>query len=129
MMIEFSHMTKIVQTLQHLSLVLLIVSNFLLIAGFVAGKIVLHKTEDAIKFFARFSVGICTLFVIYFVSILCFSIVCLFSQNALYSLIFPVFLFLPFVIGKFSTYEKVHFYTNIQIVTLVISLAIALLIL
>ena len=65
-MIEFSHMTKIVQTLRHLSLVLLIVSNFFLIIGFLVGKIVLHKSEDKIKFFARFTVMICILLITYF---------------------------------------------------------------
>ncbi len=129
MMIEFLQTEKIMQALQHFSLILLIVSNFLLIIGFGVGKIVLHKSEDKIKFFARFTVMICILLITYFLSILLFTIGSIFSANAANSLIFPIFLFLPFVIGKFATYEKVHFYTNIQLVTLIISFIIALLIL
>lgn len=122
---EVNYILKIINSVS-VSLAVLIVSNILLIVGFLIGKIVLYKNENAIKFFARFSVAICTLFVIYFLSILWFSISSFFFGNSVYSVIFPVFLFLPFVIGYFASYEKVHFYTNIQILTLIISLLLAL---
>ena len=119
--INVLHILKLIP----LSLALLIVSNLLLIIGFVTGKIVLYKNENAVKFFAYFSVAICVLFAIYFISILWFSLGNLFSGHAVNSVIFIIFLFLPFIIGRFSTYEKVHFYTNIQILTLIASLILA----
>ena len=125
MAVDFSQIVKIAQTLP-VSLISIIFSNVLLIFGFLLGKLVLYKAEDAVKFFAYFSVAICILFVWYFVSILWFSVSNLFAGNAVYSAIFPIFLFLPFIIGHFASYEKVHFYTNIQILTLIISLLLAL---
>lgn len=125
MHIDMAEVSKIISLLPW-SLKMIIVTNILLIAGFVIGKLALYKNENAIKFYAYFSVVICVLFALYFISILWFSISNLFAGNAVYSAIFPIFLFLPFIIGHFTSYEKVHFYTNIQILTLIISLLLAL---
>ncbi len=125
MHIDTVHIMKIVSLLP-MSLKVIIVTNVLLILGFVVGKLALYKFENAVKFFAYYSVIICILFVLYFISIIWFSISNLFAGNAVYSAIFPIFLFLPFIIGHFASYEKVHFYTNIQILTLIISLLLAL---
>ncbi len=124
-MIDFSLVTKIIKSLPD-SLILLILSNVLLILGFVIGKIALYKAENAVKFYSLFSVFICSIFVVYFISILWFSLSNLYLGNAIYAAIFPIFLFLPFIIGHFSSYEKIHFYTNIQILTLIVSLLLAL---
>ncbi len=125
MHIDTTQVIKIISLLP-LSLKVIIVTNVLLIIGFVIGKLALYRFENAVKFFAYYSVVISILFVLYFVSIIWFSISNLFAGNAVYSAIFPIFLFLPFIIGHFASYEKVHFYTNIQILTLIISLLLAL---
>lgn|SRR5574344_138482 len=122
---EFMKFIELVKQLP-LSLIFIIVFNILLILAFVVEKLAMYKAENAIKFHAYFSAGMCGLFLIYFISILWFSISNLYAGNAVYAAVFPVFLFLPFIIGHFATYEKVHFYTNIQILTLVISLLLAL---
>ncbi len=124
-MIDFSTISKIFHQFPN-SLIFIMLTNVLLILGFLIGKLALYKNENAIKFFAYFSVLMSTLFALYFISILWFSISNLYAGNAVYSAIFPVFLFLPFIIGHFASYEKVHFYTNIQILTLIISLLLAL---
>lgn len=124
-MLDVSLIMKIFHQLPN-SLIFIIITNVLLILGFILGKLVLYKNENAIKFFAYFSVAICALFSLYFISILWFSISNLYAGNAVYSAIFPIFLFLPFIIGHFASYEKIHFYTNIQILTLIISLLLAL---
>ena len=124
-MIDFSTVSKIFHQFPN-SLIFIMVTNVLLILGFLIGKLALYKNENAIKFFAYFSVLMSALFALYFISILWFSISNLYAGNAVYSAIFPVFLFLPFIIGHFASYEKVHFYTNIQILTLIISLLLAL---
>lgn len=119
--------TQLIQIIKQLpdSLIVLIVSNVLLIFGFLLGKLALYKAENAVKFYAMFSVVTSGLFLVYFIAILWFSLSNLYLGNAVYSAIFPIFLFLPFIIGHFASYEKVHFYTNIQILTLVISLLLA----
>lgn len=122
---DYSNLIKTLHTLP-ISLLAIIITNLLLILGFVVGKLALYKAENAVKFYAHFSVFISSLFVAYFISILLFSISNLYLGNAVYAAIFPIFLFLPFIIGHFTTYEKVHFYTNIQILTLIISLLLAL---
>lgn len=124
-MIEYEQLFRIIRQLP-ISLIFIIVTNILLILGFVIGKIALYKNENLIKFYAYFSVIISMLFALYFLSILWFSISNLYLGNAVYAAIFPIFLFLPFIIGHFASYEKVHFYTNIQILTLIISLLLAL---
>ena len=125
MQIDVLHVMKNILLLP-LSLKFIIVFNILLILGFIIGKLVLYKNENAVKFYAYFSVVICVLFSLYFISIIWFSTINLFAGNAIYSTIFPIFLFLPFIIGHFASYEKVHFYTNIQILTLIVSLLLAL---
>lgn len=122
---DFSMILKVIKSFPN-SLILLILSNVLLILGFIIGKIALYKAENAVKFYSLFSVFICSILAIYFVSILWFSLSNLYLGNAIYAAIFPIFLFLPFIIGHFASYEKVHFYTNIQILTLIISLLLAL---
>lgn len=123
--IDISELLRILNNLPA-SLIAIIITNTLLILGFILGKLALYKNENAIKFYAYFSVVICLLFALYFISILWFSLSNLYLGNAVYAAIFPVFLFLPFIIGHFTSYEKVHFYTNIQILTLMISLLLAL---
>lgn len=125
MAFDLSHLIKILHTLP-VSLIAIIFTNILLIFGFVVGKLALYKSENAVKFYAYFSVVISMLFALYFISILWFSLSNLYWGNAVYAAIFPIFLFLPFIIGHFASYEKVHFYTNIQILTLIISLLLAL---
>lgn len=125
MAFDLSHLIKILHTLP-VSLIAIIFTNILLIFGFVIGKLALYKSENAVKFYAYFSVVISMLFALYFISILWFSLSNLYRGNAVYAAIFPIFLFLPFIIGHFASYEKVHFYTNIQILTLIISLLLAL---
>lgn len=124
-MIDSAQLIKIIHQLPA-SLISIIVTNVLLILGFLLGKLVLYRNENAIKFYAYFSVVICFLFALYFISILWFSLSNLYLGNAVYAAIFPIFLFLPFIIGHFASYEKVHLYTNIQILTLIISLLLAL---
>lgn len=109
------------------SLITLMISNLLLLILFIIGKVVLIKREDALKFFSNFTVAVCILFIIYFVSILWFTARCLLIGTAGQAFIFPVFAFIPFIIGKFASYDRVHFYTNLQIFALIASLELALL--
>ena len=107
------------------SLLAIILTNIILIAGFVFGKLLLYKFENKVKFMSLFTVFISVVFVLYFLSIIWFSLSNLYSGNAVYAAMFPIFLFLPFIIGHFASYEKIQYYTNVQVLTLVISLLLA----
>lgn len=107
------------------SLLAIILTNVILIAGFVFGKLLLYKFENKIKFMSLFTVFISVVMVAYFISIIWFSLSNLYNGNAVYAAMFPIFLFLPFIIGHFASYEKIQYYTNVQILTLVISLLLA----
>ena len=107
------------------SLLAIILTNIILIGGFIIGKILLYKFENKVKFMSVFTVFISVVFVLYFISIILFSLINLYNGNAVYAAMFPIFLFLPFIIGHFASYEKIQYYTNIQILTLIISLLLA----
>lgn len=107
------------------SLLAIIVTNIILIVGFIIGKLALYKFENKVKFMSLFTVFISSVMVLYFISILWFSLSNLYAGNAVYAAMFPIFLFLPFIIGHFASYEKIHFYTNVQVLTLIISLLLA----
>lgn len=118
------NLTKIIAIFPD-SLLAIVVTNIILILGFIFGKFVMYKFENAVKFLSVYTVFMGTMYLAYFISILWFSISNLYMGNAAYAAMFPIFLFLPFIIGHFASYEKIHFYTNIQILTLVISLLLA----
>ena len=107
------------------SLLAIILTNIILIVGFIFGKLLLYKFENKVKFMSLFTVFISVVFVLYFIAIIWFSLSNLYNGNAVYAAIFPIFLFLPFFIGHFASYEKIQYYTNVQILTLVISLLLA----
>lgn len=109
------------------SLITLIISNLFLLVLFIIGKIVLIKREDALKFFSNFTVAVCILFLIYFMSIIWFSIQRPIVDMRGETFVFPVFILIPFIIGKLASYDRVHFYTNLQIFALIASLLFALL--
>ncbi len=108
------------------SLLTVIFSNIFLIIGFSIGKFALAKWENAVKFFAVFSVIMSFLIAVYFIGIIWFLIHSLTTGNSLQGAVFLIFLFLPFIIGYFASYKKIQMYSDIQILTLVISLVVAM---
>ena len=108
------------------SLICFLIINSLLITGLFIGKIVMYKNENLVKFFAYLTVVLSILLGLYFISILWFTIESFVLGKSFYIAFFPVFIFLPFVIGRFASYEKIHFYTNVQLGVLILSLALGL---
>lgn len=96
-------------------------ASFILMWAFILGKSFVYKHVKNLKFVSRYSVFIGFLYLLHFASIIVFSIACWFSpiSNA-YAFVFPLYLPIPFLIGKFSRYEKIDFYTNLQIIALAI---------
>ena len=79
------------------SLLAIIVTNIILIFGFMFGKLALYKFENKVKFMALYTVFISVVMVLYFISIIWFSLSNLYGGNAVYAAIFPIFLL---TIGK-----------------------------
>lgn len=52
----------------------------------------------------------------------------LLNKNAFAFLLTP-FIFMPFIIGKFATFKKLDFYTNLQTVSFVLSLFVQIMLL
>jgi len=111
----------------HYSLISMLIFNLSLIAGFVIGKPI-FKNEDNRDFASNYSIFLSVLLVFYFLSIITFSIFAISHKHLLYGLILLLFLFIPFIIGKVSKYEKFSFYTNVQILTFVVSFLVGILI-
>lgn len=100
-------------------------SNLSLIAGFVGGKFVFKR--DNMNLSSNYSIFISVLLIFYLLSIIIFSLSAILSKDIWNGLILLPYLFVPFYIGKISKYEKINFYTNLQIFTLILSLLAVLL--
>lgn len=71
------------------------------------------------------SILLVSLFLLYFLSIIIICISSLFEHR--YSLLLlSLFMFIPFIIGKKATYEKLNLYSNLQIIALLASLSLSL---
>jgi len=96
--------------------------NLLLLLMFIAGKLYVFELKKWIKFVALYSVFITGLLLLNICVISISVILSLFVGNFLQAIILPIFAILPFIIGKFATYDKINFYTNIQIIQFVFTL-------
>jgi len=101
------------------SLISFLIFNSSLITAFSAGKIIFKK--ENINLNSNYSIFLSVLLIFYFVSILVLNLFSFNTKYFWYGLILLPFLFMPFVIGRIAKYEKINFYMNIQILTLVIS--------
>lgn len=108
------------------SLIFFLIFNLSLITAFIAGKSILKK--ENINLNSNYSIFLSVLLIFYFLSILTFNLFSFNTKYFCYGMILLPFLFMPFIIGRVSKYEKINFYTNMQIVTLVISFLAGLLI-
>jgi len=105
------------------SLIYIIISflifNLSLITAFIIGKSIFKKENIILS--SNYSIFLSVIFIFYFLSIIIFNLFSFHSKYFWQSLILLPFLFMPFIIGRFSKYEKINFYTNMQIFTLVLS--------
>lgn len=109
---------------------LILVFNLILIFSFLVGKFFIFNSEKKVILASKYSIYIAVIFIIYFISIIAFDCLSFLyvHRNICYALSLSIFLFTPFIIGNIAKYEKINFYTNIQILTLVISLILGILI-
>lgn len=101
-----------------ISLWAILIINSLLLLLFICGKVYVFELKKWIKFVALYSVVITGLLSLYICVMSVYVILSLFAGDFLYALIFLILVVSPFVIGRFATYNKIKFYTNIQIIQL-----------
>lgn len=98
--------------------------NLALIIVFIIATNFINRQQQP-KLMAWYSILLAVLFLIYFIAILSVVIVSLFTQEyPVLSLI--LFVVIPFIIGKYASYERLSFYSNIQLLALFLSLFMAL---
>ena len=100
-----------------------IIVNILIILAFVVAQYLLKL--DKPKLMAGFSVFLSIILVFYLCLILIICIKSIIFKQYLNLVLLP-FVFIPFIVGIFANYKKIHFYTNIQNLFFVLSLVIAL---
>ncbi len=105
----------------NLSLYSVIIINVVFLLALTLGKYLIFKKENRVHLAAKYSVFLATLFLFYFVGIFAVALNSLITGQY-YELSLLLFVAAPFIIGKKATYEKINLYTNIQILTLMLSL-------
>lgn len=100
-----------------------IIVNILLILSFVVAQYLLKL--DKPKLMAVFSVFLSIILVFYLCLIIIICIKSIVFKQYINLVLLP-FIFIPFIVGIFANYKKIHFYTNIQNLFFTLSLVIAL---
>ena len=108
----------------HLLIITVTILNLLALLGFMFGKIIFkkeHNHEPA----SLYTVYLAVIFGLYLISLIIFSITAFILGYINFGVLFLTFFIVPFILGRISTYEKANFFTNIQIIVLIISLIIS----
>lgn len=107
------------------SLLAIIITNIILIFGFIFGKLLLYRFENRCKipftfygFYQRDDGRV------FYLDYLVFVEQSLQRKRCLCGDV-PDFSVFAVIIGHFASYEKIQYYTNVQVLTLVISLLLA----
>lgn len=99
--------------------------NLMLIVVFAAAAGFVGHQKKIPQIMAFYSVFLAVLFLIYFISILFVGIAAI-SAKKYSTLCLLIFIFIPFIIGKYVSYEKLRIFSNIQLFVLFLSLFLAL---
>lgn len=95
--------------------------TLLFITAFILGRCFVFKQKNRPNLTAGYSILLGVLFLLYFISIIGFVGVSLLHQKY-FSIFLLVFIAIPFVIGEKATYEKIRFYSNLQLAMFLVSL-------
>ncbi len=90
------------------------VINLMFIATFVLGRCFVFKQKNNPNLTALFSIILGLLFVLYFISIISVVGIALFHHKY-FAIFLLAFIPMPFIIGQKATYEKLRFYSNLQL--------------
>lgn len=109
----------------NLMLTIFAILNLVFIILFILTTKIIFKMYNKPQLMAGCSVMLVVLFLFYFISIIVISLFAIFEQKYAITLL-SLFLFIPYMIGKKATYERLGFYSNMQILALVASLSLSL---
>lgn len=109
----------------NLALVGFLTINIVFIILFALGKEIVFKMKNNPNLTAGYALLLGVLFVMYFLAIFAVVIAAILSHKFL-PISLLVFVFLPFVIGKKVTYEKLGFYSNLQLAAFFLSMIFGL---
>lgn len=112
----------------NLALKVFLLINTIFIALFVLGREVIFKLEKRPKLHAGYAVILGVFFFPYFLAIVGIVLFSVFKQEFL-PVCLVLFIFVPFLIGQKATYEKLNFYSNMQLASFLGSAAFALVLL
>ncbi|MDD3012221.1 MAG: hypothetical protein PHC34_00775 [Candidatus Gastranaerophilales bacterium] len=101
----------------NLFIIMGIVINLILIAGFIFGKKII-KNQTTSEFNSKYGICLTIVFSAYLISLITIIIVAFMHNLYSFGLILSLFLISPFIIGNLATFEKAGFYVNIQILVL-----------
>ncbi len=104
----------------------LLCANLVLLLSFVIGRFLVFKKGRRYIVASYYSVYLAFLLIAYCGSILVFIFASFFFDLSLFGLILSIFIFAPFLIGRFATFRKIGLWTNIQILALLLSLMVGL---
>lgn len=108
-----------------LLLLFFVILNFALIISFLAGVLFIFKKNTKPVISAYYSLFLSALLIFYLAGAIIISLT-LFYRGYYSGLPFIAFLFMPFVIGSGANYEKIRFFTFVQIFVFALSLVYSL---
>jgi hypothetical protein len=95
--------------------------TLLFITAFIFGRFFVFKQKNRPNLTAGYSILLGVMFLLYFISIIGVVGVSLLHQKY-FSIFLLVFIAIPFIIGEKATYEKIRFYSNLQLFMFLVSL-------
>lgn len=104
-----------------LILITFLIINIIFIKSFILGRCFVFKQKGKPNLTAIYAVFLGVLFLLYFISIISVVAVSLMHHKYI-ALVLLAFIAMPFIIGQKATYEKLRFYSNIQLLMLFFSL-------
>lgn len=107
------------------ALIVFLAINIVFIILFLLGKEVIFKIKNNPNLIAGYALLLGVMFILYFLSIF-FVVTISFISHKFLPLSLLGFVFLPFIIGKKVTYEKLDFYSNLQLAVFFASSILAL---
>lgn len=98
--------------------------NIILFFMLILGKFYVFKQDKMVKLIALYATCVAGAFLFNTLFSFLYMIFGLFNGNFITTFILPFLAICPFIIGKFTTFDKIEFYTNIQILQILLTIII-----
>lgn len=104
-------------------IILILFINLITIIGFIIGKLN-YKKENNTSFISILTLTLGTFFIIYTLCLIILSINLFYRGSIIGGLLILFLSFIPFFLGKLSTYKSADVFINLQIIALITNLII-----